>query len=58
MYATESVADVGVREEHNPAGPWIKKAMVLSLISYLVTQKISQAAMITAVFIIVMFFLR
>jgi hypothetical protein len=58
MYAVDSVADVEVRKEHNPQGPWIKKALILGLISYLVTQKINQAAIITAVFIITMFFLR
>jgi len=58
MYAVESVADVEVRKELNPQGPWVKKALILALISYLVTQKINQAAIITAVFIIAMFFLR
>jgi len=58
MYAVESVADVEVRNEQNPQGPWVKKALVLALVSYLVTQKINHAALITAVFLIVMFFLR
>jgi len=58
MYATDSVADVEVRKEQNPQGPWVKKALILSLISYLVTQKINQAAIITAVFLAIMFFLR
>ena len=58
MYAVESVADVEVRKELNPQGPWVKKALILALVSYLVTQKINQAAIITAVFIIAMFFLR
>ena len=58
MYAVESVADVEVRKEHNPQGPWVKKALVLSLISYLVTRKVDQAAMITVAFLLVMFFLR
>jgi hypothetical protein len=58
MYAVESVADVEVRKEHNPQGPWVKKALILALISYLVTQKINQAALITVVFIVAMFFLR
>jgi hypothetical protein len=58
MYAVESVADVEVRKELNPQGPWVKKALILALISYLVTQKINQAAIITAVFIVAMFFLR
>jgi hypothetical protein len=58
MYAVESVADVEVRKELNPQGPWVKKALILALISYLVTQKINQAALITIVFIIAMFFLR
>lgn len=58
MYNVESVADVEVRKELNPQGPWIKKALVLGLISYLVTQKINQTAMITLAFLAVMFFLR
>jgi len=58
MYSVESVADVEVRKELNPQGPWVKKALILALISYLVTQKINQAALITIVFIIAMFFLR
>ena len=58
MYAVESVADVEVRKELNPQGPWVKKALILALISYLVTQKINQAALITIVFIVTMFFLR
>ena len=58
MYTVESVADIEVRKELNPQGPWVKKALILALISYLVTQKINQAAIITAVFIIAMFFLR
>lgn len=57
MYSVESVADVEVRKELNPQGPWVKKALILALISYLVTQKINQAALITIVFIIAMFFL-
>jgi hypothetical protein len=58
MYSVESVADVEVRKEQNPQGPWVKKALILALISYLVTQKINQAAIITAVFLVAMFFLR
>jgi hypothetical protein len=58
MYSVESVADVEVRKEQNPQGPWVKKALVLALISYLVTQKINQAALITVLFIAAMFFLR
>lgn len=58
MYTVESVADVEVRKELNPQGPWIKKALVLGLISFLVTQKINQTAMITLAFLAVMFFLR
>jgi hypothetical protein len=58
MYAVESVADVEVRKEQNPQGPWVKKALILALISYLVTKKISQAAIITIVFLVAMFFLR
>jgi len=58
MYSTESVADVEVRKEANPQGPWIKKALVLALVSYVVTRKPDQAAMITAAFLLVMFFLR
>jgi hypothetical protein len=58
MYAVESVADVEVRKEQNPQGPWVKKALILALISYLVTNKISQAAIITIVFLVAMFFLR
>ena len=58
MYSVESVADVEVRKEQNPQGPWVKKALVLALISYLVTQKINQAALITVLFIVAMFFLR
>jgi hypothetical protein len=57
-YAVDSVADVEVRKEQNPQGPWVKKALILALISYLVTKKISQAAIITALFIAIMFFLR
>jgi hypothetical protein len=58
MYSVESVADVEVRKEQNPQGPWVKKALILALISYLVTQKINQAALITVLFIVAMFFLR
>ena len=58
MYSVESVADVEVRKEQNPQGPWVKKALILALISYLVTQKINQAALITVVFLVAMFFLR
>ena len=58
MYAVESVADVEVRKEQNPQGPWVKKALVLALISYIVTQKLNQTAMITLAFLVVMFFLR
>ena len=58
MYSVESVADVEVRKEQNPQGPWVKKALILALISYLVTQKINQAALITILFIVIMFFLR
>jgi hypothetical protein len=58
MYSTESVADVEVRKEMNPQGPWVKKALVLALISYVVTQKMNQAAIITFAFLLIMFFLR
>ena len=58
MYSVESVADVEVRKEQNPQGPWVKKALILALISYLVTQKINQAALITILFLVIMFFLR
>ena len=58
MYSVESVADIEVRKEQNPQGPWVKKALVLALISYVVTQKVNQAAMITFAFLLVMFFLR
>ncbi len=58
MYFVESVADVEVRREQNPQGPWVKKALVLALISYVVTQKLNQTAMITFAFLLVMFFLR
>ena len=57
MYAVESVADVEVRKEQNPQGPWVKQALILALISYLVTQKINQAALSTIVFVVAMFFL-
>jgi hypothetical protein len=56
-YAVDSVADVEVRKEQNPQGPLVKKALILSFISYLVTKKIDQAALITALFIAIMFFL-
>jgi hypothetical protein len=58
MYSVESVADVEVRKEQNPQGPWVKKALILALISYLVTQKINQAAIITVVFLVALIFLR
>jgi hypothetical protein len=58
MYAVESVADVEVRKEQNPQGPWVKMALILALVSYLVTMKINQAAIITVVFLVAMFFLR
>jgi hypothetical protein len=58
MYSVESVADVEVRKELNPQGPWVKKALILALVSYLVTQKINQAALITVLFIVAMFFLH
>jgi hypothetical protein len=58
MYTVESVADVEVRKEQNPQGPWVKKALILALISYVVTQKMNQTAMITFAFLIAMFFLR
>ena len=58
MYSVESVADVEVRKDANPQGPWVKKALVLALVSYMVTQKVSQAAMITAAFLLVMILLR
>ena len=58
MYSVESVADVEVRKEQNPQGPWVKKTLILALISYLVTQKINQAALITVLFLVIMFFLR
>ena len=58
MYSVESVADVEVRKELNPQGPWVKKALILALISYLVTQKLDKAALITVLFIVAMFFLR
>lgn len=58
MYSVESVADIEVRQEQNPQGPWVKKALILGLISYIVTQKLNQTAMITIAFLIVMFFLR
>jgi hypothetical protein len=58
MYSVESVADVEVRKEQNPQGPWVKKALILALISYLVTQKLDKAALITVLFIVAMFFLR
>ena len=57
MYAVESVADVEVSKEQNPQGPWVKKALILALISYLVTMKINQAALITVVYLVAMFFL-
>ena len=57
MYAVDSVADVEVRKEQNPQGPWVKMALILALISYLVTMKINQAALITVVYLIAMFFL-
>lgn len=53
-----SVADVEVRKEQNPQGPWVKKALILALISYVVTQKLNQTAMITFAFLLVMFLLR
>ena len=53
-----SVADAELRKEMNPQGPWVKKALVLALISYVVTQKLDQATMITFAFLLVMFFLR
>ena len=55
---TDSVADIEVRKEQNPQGPWVKMALILALISYLATQKINQAAIITVVFVATMFFLR
>jgi hypothetical protein len=58
MYSVESVADIEVRKEQNPQGPWVKKALILALISYLVTQKLDKAALITVLFIVAMFFLR
>ena len=58
MHSVESVADIEVRKEANPQGPWVKKALVLSIVSYLVTRKVDQAAMITAAFLLVMIFLR
>jgi hypothetical protein len=58
MYSVESVADVEVRKEQNPQGPWVKKALILALISYVVTQKVNQAATITLAFLLIMFFLR
>ena len=58
MYSVESVADVEVRKEQNPQGPWVKKALILALVSYLVTQKLDKAALITVLFIVAMFFLR
>lgn len=57
MYSVESVADVEVRKEQNPQGPWVQKALILALISYVVTRKFDQAAMITFAFLLVMFFL-
>jgi len=54
----QSVADIEIRKEQNPQGPWIKKALILALISYLVTQKLDKAALITVLFIVAMFFLR
>jgi hypothetical protein len=57
MYATESVADVEVRKGLNPQGPWVKMSLILALISYLVTQKINQAALITVLYLIATFFL-
>jgi hypothetical protein len=58
MHSIESVADVEVRKEQNPQGPWVKKALILALISYVVTQKANQTAMITFAFLLVMFLLR
>lgn len=58
MYTVESVADIEIRKELNPQGPWIKKALVLALISYLVTRKMNESAIITVAFLAVMFFLR
>ena len=58
MYSVDSVADVEVRKEQNPQGPWVKQSLILALISYLVTKKITQTAIITFVFLIAMFFLR
>lgn len=58
MYEVESVADVEIRKELNPQGPWIKKALILALISYLVTRKMNESAIITVAFLAVMFFLR
>jgi hypothetical protein len=58
MYSVESVADVEVRKDQNPQGPWVKKALILALISYVVTQKANQTAMITFAFLLVMFLLR
>lgn len=58
MHAVESVADVEVRKELNPQGPWVKKALILSLISYVVTRKMDQAAVITLAFLLAMFFLN
>jgi hypothetical protein len=58
MHFEDSVADIELRKERNPQGPWVKKALILALISYLVTMKINQAALITVLFIVAMFFLR
>ncbi len=58
MHFEDSVADIELRKEQNPQGPWVKKALILALISYLVTMKINQAALITVLFIVAMFFLR
>ena len=56
--SVESVADVEVRKEANPQGPWVKHALILSLVSYIVTQKVNQAATITVAFLIVSFLLK
>jgi hypothetical protein len=58
MHAVESVADVEARRGTAPLGPWIKQAIILSLISFLITQKVKQSALISIVFIVVSFLVR
>lgn len=56
-YATETVADVEARKKTAKFGPEIKNSMILALVAFLVTRKVTQAIFITIIYTVVAYML-